>query len=310
MKTKQLIYASMFLLAALFASCKEDDLNEKSIFGTETEAQRNAFDHWLDKNYLIPYNLDFQYRMNDVESDHSYNLVPVDFKIAVRLAKIVKHVWFEAYDEVSGVNFTRKYAPKMIHLIGSGQWNPSAGTLTLGYAEGGLKVTLTCSNWLDPSNIPLMNEYYFKTMHHEFAHILHQNIDYSTEYTELSQGHYSPSGWVNRKKMADYAPFGFVTAYGSSQPGEDIAEVTACYLTWTSKQWADLKAGTAVLDKDGKPIVEENGNTPGWNIILKKIEIVEKYMKENFGTDMSALRTAIDRRCNEIPEMDLDELSE
>lgn len=293
MKRRIYLYIWMCLLIGVMASCKEDALNDESIFVGSVE-QQNDFDRWLVKNYLNPYNLDFKYRMDKIESDASYNLVPVDFKIAVRLAKIVKHVWFEAYDEAAGIDFTRKYAPKMIHLIGSGQWNPAAGTLTLGYAEGGLKVTLTCSNWLNPADIPLMNEYYFKTMHHEFAHILHQNIDYPTEYADLSQGHYSPSGWANRKKMEDYAPFGFVTAYGSSQPGEDIAEVTACYLTWTKAQWTELEAGAGEA---------------GWAIIQKKIEIVKKYMKESFKTDMEQLRLVIDRRCNEIPELDLDDLS-
>lgn len=301
MKRKIYLYIWMCLLAGVVASCKEDALNEESIFVGSVE-QQNDFDRWLVKNYLDPYNLDFKYRMDKIESDASYNLVPVDFHIAVRLAKIVKHVWFEAYDEAAGINFTRKYAPKMIHLIGSGQWNPAAGTLTLGYAEGGLKVTLTCSNWLNPADIPLMNEYYFKTMHHEFAHILHQNIDYPTEYADLSKGHYSPSGWANRKTMAEYAPFGYVTAYGSSQPGEDIAEVTTCYLTWTKAQWDELKKGSKI-EKEGQPTVD------GWPIIEKKIEIVKKYMKEHFGIDMEQLRQIIERRCNEIPELDLDDLS-
>ena len=152
----------------------------------------------------------------------------------------------------------------MIHLIGSRQWNPN-GTITLGYAEGGLKVTLVGGNWLDPTDIPDMNEMYFKTMHHEFAHILHQTKNYPTEYNSLSEGHYSPSGWNNRHNMADYAPFGFVTAYGSSEPGEDIAEVTACYLTWTPEQWAQLEAGAG---------------DEGWSIIQQKITIVKKYMKD------------------------------
>ena len=117
--------------------------------------------------------------------------------------------------------------------------------------------------------------------------------NYPTEYNSLSEGHYSPSGWNNRNNMADYAPFGFVTAYGSSEPGEDIAEVTACYLTWTTEQWAQLKAGAG---------------DEGWAIIQQKITIVKKYMKEGFGLDMDNLRTVIDRRCAELQTMDLTEL--
>lgn len=291
MKYTYLFFLWLFF-AGLFVSCQEDDLNSTSIFDDDLETEKNALDIWIEKNYLYPYNLDFKYRMEDIESSLSNNLVPIDYDLAIQMARIVKHVWFEAYDEIGGISFTRMYAPKVIHLIGSRQWNPN-GTITLGYAEGGLKVTLVGGNWLDPTDIPDMNEMYFKTMHHEFAHILHQTKNYPTEYNSLSEGHYSPSGWNNRHNMADYAPFGFVTAYGSSEPGEDIAEVTACYLTWTSEQWAQLEAGA--------------GNE-GWSIIQQKITIVKKYMKDNYGIDMDNLRSTIDRRCTELQTMDLTEL--
>lgn len=300
MKKNLYIVSLILFLASAFAACSEEELNPKSIFDDELEMEKNKLDKWLEVNYLYPYNVDFKYRMEDIESELGKNLVPMDFDLSVKLARIVKHVWYEAYDEVGGVPFTRQFAPKVIHLIGSYQYNPN-GTITLGYAEGGLKVTLVGGNWLDPSNIPFMNEMYFKTMHHEFAHILHQTKDYPVEYNTLSEGHYSPGGWNNRNKISQYAPYGFVTAYGSSQPTEDIAEVTACYLTWTQAQWNELEKGTKI-DESGNPV------TGGWEIILKKIEIMKKYMKESYGIDMDVLRAAIDRRCDELQRMDLSEL--
>lgn len=289
-------YTYLFFLwivfAGIFVSCKEDELSDTSIFDDSLDTEKNELDIWIDKNYLYPYNIDFKYRMEDIESSLSKNLVPIKYDLAVKLARIVKHVWFEAYDEIAGVNFTRLYAPKVIHLIGSRQWNPN-GTITLGYAEGGLKVTLVGGNWLDPTNIADLNEMYFQTMHHEFAHILHQTKNYPVEYNTLSEGHYSPSGWNNRHDMSEYAPFGFVTAYGSSQPGEDIAEVTACSLTWTQAQWDQLKEGA------GKE---------GWSIIQQKITIMKNYMKESYGIDVDELRSAIDRRCIELQAMDLSKL--
>lgn len=292
MKYTYLLFLSLFFAGGIFVSCQEDDLNSTSIFDDGLVTEKNELDIWIEKNYLNPYNLDFKYKMEDIESSLSNNLVPIDYGLAIKMARVVKHVWFEAYDEIGGIDFTRLYAPKVIHLIGSRQWNPN-GTITLGYAEGGLKVTLVGGNWLDPTDIADMNEMFFKTMHHEFAHILHQTKNYPIEYDKLSEGHYSPSGWNNRTKMSDYAPFGYVTAYGSSQPGEDIAEVTACYLTWTADQWAQL---------------EEGAGNEGWSIIRQKITIVKKYMTENYGIDMDKLRAVIDRRCAELQTMDLTEL--
>lgn len=287
------IFTALLFITGMFTSCKEDSLSGTSIFDDDVEMEKNELDRWLEENYLYPYNLDFKYRMEDIESSLNNNLVPIDYDMAIKMARIVKHVWFEAYDETAGIDFTRTYGPKIIHLIGSRQWNPN-GTVTLGYAEGGLKVTLVGGNWLNPTNIPDMNEMFFKTMHHEFAHILHQHKNYPIEYNKLSEGHYAPSGWNNRKTMADYAPFGFVTAYGSSEPGEDIAEVTACFLTWTPEQWNALEKGAG----------EE-----GWRIIQQKITMVKNYMKEGYGIDMDKLRSTIDRRCLEIQEMDLTDIS-
>ena len=39
--------------------------------------------------------------MQDIESDHKYNLVPADYDKSVALAKIIKHVWMEAYTELA-----------------------------------------------------------------------------------------------------------------------------------------------------------------------------------------------------------------
>lgn len=291
MKYVYLLFLGL-LSAGMFVSCQEDSLNSTSIFDDGLVTEKNELDIWIEKNYLYPYNVDFKYRMEDIESSLSNNLVPIEYDLAIKMARIVKYVWFEAYDEAGGINFTRLYAPKVIHIIGSRQWNPN-GTITLGYAEGGLKVTLVGGNWLDPTNIADLNDSYFHTMHHEFSHILHQTKPYPVEYNTLSEGHYSPSGWNNRKKLSDYAPYGFVTAYGSSQPVEDIAEVTACFLTWTQNQWDTLQKGA------GKE---------GWSIIQQKITIVKKYMKENYNIDMDGLRSTIDRRCNELLTMDLSQL--
>lgn len=85
-------------------------------------------------------------------------------------------MWLEAYDEATGnPNFLRQYIPKTIHFIGSPAYEDN-GTMVLGTAEGGMKITLYNVNDINPDQIDinLLNDYYFQTMHHEFAHILHQ----------------------------------------------------------------------------------------------------------------------------------------
>ena len=64
----------------------------------------------------------------------------------------------------------------------------------------------------------MLNEYYFETMHHEFAHILHQKKSYPTEYNQISAADYSSTGWQNRTELQAWK-LGFVT------PSENIDSI-------------------------------------------------------------------------------------
>ena len=148
--TMKKIYTALLFSVALgfgLSSCNEDKVDfDHSIFENKeaqanAEAAKNDFDRWLDDNYLAPYNVSFKYRMEDIESDMKYNLVPAAYDKSVALAKIVKHVWIDAYNEVAGPDFLRTYIPRTIHLIGSPAYDNS-GTMVLGTAEGGAKITL------------------------------------------------------------------------------------------------------------------------------------------------------------------------
>ena len=52
-----------------------------------------------------------KYRLDDNETDVEYHLVPAKYDNAITLAKIVKFVWMEAYDEIWGIDMTRTYVP-------------------------------------------------------------------------------------------------------------------------------------------------------------------------------------------------------
>lgn len=165
-----ILYSFLFFISiSTFTSCGEDDLDE-STFG-KIKVERNEFDSWLLDNYIKPYNIDLKYRFEDIESDMSYNLVPAELEKSKEMAKLIKHLWLGAYDEVCGEIFMKQYGPRIINLIGSSAVNPDSKTEVLGTADKGIKVTLYKINSLDKTNIELLNLYYFRTMHHEFAHI-------------------------------------------------------------------------------------------------------------------------------------------
>ena len=71
----------------------------------------NEFDKWLLDNYVYTYNIQVKYRLDDNETDVEYHLVPAKYDNAITLAKIVKFVWMEAYDEIWGIDMTRTVCP-------------------------------------------------------------------------------------------------------------------------------------------------------------------------------------------------------
>lgn len=237
-------YLSAIVMASAvamgFTSCSDDKFTETIFPDQSEELDPNSatykFDKWLKENYLDVYNLDFRYKMQDVGTDMNYNLVPANYQKAQDLALLAKYLWFDVYKDVVGPDFLKQYGPRIIHLIGSPAYNPSTGTMILGLAEGGIKVSLFRVNSLDVSNFEQMNEYYFKTMHHEFSHILHQTKTYPAKFNTISNGKYDSSNWQDRQEGVVLS-LGFVTNYASSAYREDFAETIANYIVKTDAQW-------------------------------------------------------------------------
>lgn len=293
---KYIICTLISLLVFGIGACNNDDDIDRdhSIFTTEP-IEYNKFDQWLLKNYTYPYNIDFKYRMQDIESDQKYKLVPADYDKALMLSKIIKHVWMEAYTELAGPNFVRSYVPKTFHLIGSPAYD-SSGTMVLGTAEGGKKITLYNVNDLDVNeiDIELLNSYYFETMHHEFAHILHQKRSYDPSFDRICEGKYIGTDWYQESDRdggnTQAWKQGFVTAYSMSEAREDFVENIAMYVTHDEAYWKNM------LVKAGET---------GASIINEKFTIVYNYMLETWGIDLNELRNIVLRRQQEIPELKL-----
>ena len=305
MKKNTLKILLILLIPQIFYSCRNEDLFTASIFNTtdtlDVKSATYQFDLWLRNSYLIPYNLDFRYKMQDVSSDMDYNLVPASYDKSQQIAKLVKYLWFDAYGAVAGPEFLKENGPKIIQLIGSPAYNPISGTILLGTAEGGIKVTLYRVNDIDPTNVPQMNEFYFKTMHHEFAHILHQKKNYPVEFNQISKGLYNPLGWQDRSD-SEAASLGFVSPYAGSQIREDFVEVIANYLVKSDADWNNIllmasKPGV----KNGVTLADDG--VDGKAIILQKLDMATKWLKDSWNIDIHQLRTEIMTRETHINEI-------
>ena len=239
-------YISALLLVAVAAmtlsSCGEEKLGETIFPDVDETLDPNSYSYKLDKflkeNYLDKYNLTFLYKMPDISTNMNYNLVPAEYNNAIDLAVLCKHLWFDVYDKVAGEDFLKTYGPRIILLIGSPALNPNSGSEIVGLAEGGIKISLFKVNSMNINNFEQMNDLYFHTMHHEFAHILHQTKTYPTEFNTISVGRYDANNW--QYSGDEVTSLGFVTAYGSSEYREDFAETIACYIVYTESQWNRL----------------------------------------------------------------------
>jgi len=279
----------------LFAACdllpwdREERLDPESIFSDNTTVVENEFDKWLQKNYVEPYNIQVKYRLEDKESDTKYNVAPAKIEKSIALAKIIKFLWLESYEELLGDSFIRELCPKVLHMVGSPEYD-SDGSIVLGTADSGMKITLFNVNSLDTEELDIeaLNYWYFHTMHHEFAHILHQTKNYSTDFNLISLDYQGPS-WVNVSDQ-DALDMGFITNYGSSEPNEDFVEIISMYVTNTPEWW---KSTVASASEEGQEKIND------------KLEIVKDYLKTQWSIDLDQLRDIVQRRSQLVMGLDL-----
>jgi substrate import-associated zinc metallohydrolase lipoprotein len=200
-------------------------------------------------------------------------LVPVKEDKVIPVMKVVKDTWIEPYVQKAGEAFVKEHAPKQFVLVGSAKYNDD-GTIVLGEAESGRKVTLFVVNDFNRLNVPAVKQM-LHTIHHEFAHILHQTILYPREYKQVTPSGYTAS-WYNTNDETARA-LGFITPYARASSDEDFVEMISMMLV-------EGRTGyEAILSK-----VPEEGRA----LLRKKEAFVVAYFKQSWNIDFYSLQTA------------------
>lgn len=286
-----LILAVLTLLGA--SSCSNDDDMSPDSVVRETITEENDFDRWLARNYMEPYNIQFKYRFEDIESSMGYYLTPASYKQSVIMAKLVRHMCLEAYDEITGSKeFIRTYFPKILFMVGSYAYKTN-GSLVLGTAEAGAKITLYDIDDVNPATVNAKTSY-FKTIHHEFSHILNQTKPYPNDFAMISGPDYVQDKCFDIYTSEDMAlKAGFISRYASKADGEDFVELVSLYVNRTAEEWETM---LQTAGDTGRPKIES------------KFEIVSNYMKNSWGIDLDRMREIVLRRAAEAPGLDFDSL--
>lgn len=233
----------IFILGlGLFSSCKkEDDINPADAanitgLGGDTWV-KGPIDNWIYDTLTVPYNISVKYKWDQFEDlgDLAKTLVPPREEYVIPILSAIKKVWINNYVAEAGDLFFKRLTPKFFYLIGSPAYEPN-NAIKLGFAEGGRKITLLDINRTrvkgmagysksDSNAVKRM----FQTIHHEFGHILHQNIKYPTSYNDITPAGLYTAEWINYTNAQARAD-GFITAYSMNVVDDDFVEMIAIML--------------------------------------------------------------------------------
>ena len=270
------LYIAAVLALSLAACNNKENLSSESVLKPRTTAQ-TALDTYIYNNFQQPYNIIVTYNYIDADFEMGKYLYPPTESKVQPMLEIVKKVWIDSYTQVAGQDFIKSVAPRQISLIGGYNMN-SDGTITLGFADSGMKITLFNVDQLDVSKHAATRQY-FHTIQHEYCHIINQRKPYSEEYGKITPSDYT-ANWYNIQ-LADANKKGFITPYSMLNDIEDFAEMTSGILSMSKTDW-DAKVNA---------IPEE-----GRNIIRKKEEFVVSYFKSEWNIDLYKLQEVVENQ--------------
>lgn len=303
---KQMIkYFFLLILAGTFVSCDQDKDNLDAAddilgLGGDTWA-KSDLDKWLYDSLVKPYNIQVKYKWDQFEFDLSRTLVPPEEAKVIPIWSVLRQAWIQPYIDEVGATFFNKYAPKTFVLSGSNAYN-SNGSITLGTAEGGRKIALySCnsfrvkgmSGYNAARDSSFIKQFFLQTIHHEFGHILHQNIMYPQSFKQVNPALFNGGNWININD-ATARRDGFVTSYGSSNYDDDFVEMIAIMLI-------EGKAGFDALISKIPTGTSVNGTTQAQAqaYLRQKEAIVVSYFRQAWNIDFYSLqrrcRTALER---------------
>lgn len=282
MKKKYASFLALVISGVLLFSCgvKEEDLDVDPVgLGGDTWVP-TALDDWLLANYVTPYNIEVKYRFDRYEVALNRSLVPPEESKVREVMEAIQKTWITPYEQQAGPAFIKKLSPKQFVLVGSPQYNIN-GTRLLGKAEGGRKIILYKLNDFQKSDKAEVKQM-LETIHHEFAHILHQTILYPEEYKRITTSY--TANWFDFS-LADARSRGFITVYARNNPDDDFVEMVATMLIEGKQNFDAIVNSTPESSRAA---------------LRQKEQIVVQYFKEAWNIDIYALQARSEAAINAL----------
>jgi|GEM_PF-280418 len=259
-----LLLAAFPLFAAVSCGVDDDDFTA-SIFDTTTSAvdatsATAPFDQWLYDTFVVPYNVEIDYRYKLQESGIDYQVTAAGYEQSQAMAWLLKYLFYQPYEEVLGAEFLRQNSPRQFRFVGS-YAVATDGTVKVGYAKDGILVSLRYVNGLNldygnwtESDIDALNTMYFRTIHHEFGHVLHMRRQIPSAFRQLTASTYNASGWSGLADAEAHA-MGYVTPYAAMSYEEDFAETFSSVICTSDEDWM-----TTIIDATANGMLSDDRN--------------------------------------------------
>ena len=284
----------LFLLAAACA-CNSDEPGGPSIFDDNDQEEKSEFDLWLERHYVEPYNVNFEYRMPDRETHFNYWVAPPPLDKSIEIAKLIKFVLLDGMAELMSEQedpllLARTYFPRLLFLVGSYEID-GTGKVVLASAENGIQNTLLGVKFFDRTTDC---EQITGTMIHEFAHILDGNRAVPIEYDLITKDGYIGDQYTNAP--SDYLENGFLSNYARSTPAEDIAVMVAALVGNDAAWWESTL--NSIQSAEARAQIE------------KKRDILIAWLQDEFDIDVYRWHDIYVDRTSRVHEIDWDNLED
>lgn len=304
----------LYILGIICCICSCSKEEFVSYVPQKVESSEDEIDKYFQENFQDKYGCNIRWKWDDNAVDRNYILAPADRKILIPTGEMLRKFWIEPFileSKASG-EFIRKHFPPEIVCVGSELRN-SDGTRTLGYADAGVRITLTELNYFNLSKKSWVIQQ-LHTVHHEFSHIIHQTYKMPSGFNKITENNYTGKTWndiytnaqaeLMGKGIKNPTPQqsdslaqekaimrGMLTPYGTSSEFEDFAEIVSIYLLTDPFVFDEMY----ILPDPQKPYLNE-----GKAFIGKKLSMVREYYMSNFSVDLARLREIIGKRLNEL----------
>ena len=315
MKTMKNHFLYFLLTLMTISSCRKSDgpLDvDLSKYNADTYAADPVIDKWLTDSLNMPYNIQTVYRFERNLTSVERNISPIELERVLPTMRAVRNIFLKPYEKVAGAAFIKKLTPKQFVLYGSPSYNDN-GSITLGTADGGRRVVLYELNNINLTNGEAVRRV-MRTIHHEFTHIITQNIDIPPSFEQISKADYTTDWTGSANTPALAKELGFISQYSRSSFEEDFAEMIA-HLLVEGQPWfnnyintTNAKARAALLAKE-KDVIDYFQTF--FNINFKDLQAeVQKSLKEIYSVqdpaDVTKTNLALMMATNRVSHITFD----